>query len=161
MERMLHYIFDYHKAFDSVLHRPLLSKLSHLCIDASIVFWVADYLTFRQQKQGSVLDPLLFLIYVNDLASLSQWDHKFLYMQTTSCYFGLSPPKVITVRWGMMWLLLRIVLPEDSLNFNISKCKYMVISRKRTPTTPATPILLNGIPLERVELFRHLGVVVS
>ena len=39
--------------------------------------------------------------------------------------------------------------------------EYMVISRKRMPTTPASPILLNGIPLERVELFKHLGLASS
>jgi len=50
---------------------------------------------------------------------------------------------------------------SNSLNFNISICKYMVISQKRTPTTPASPILLNGIPLERVELFKHLGLIIS
>jgi len=50
---------------------------------------------------------------------------------------------------------------SNRLNFNISKCEYMVTSRKRMPTTPASPILLNGIPLERVELFKHLGVVAS
>ena len=50
---------------------------------------------------------------------------------------------------------------SNSLNFIVSKCKHMVISRKRTLTTPASPILLNGIPLERIELFKHLGVVVS
>ena len=50
---------------------------------------------------------------------------------------------------------------SNSLNFIVSKCKHMVISRKRTLTTPASPILLNGIPLERIELFEHLGVVVS
>ena len=50
---------------------------------------------------------------------------------------------------------------SNSLNFNISKCKYMVVSRKRMPTTPASPVLLNSIPLERVELFKHLGLVIS
>ena len=50
---------------------------------------------------------------------------------------------------------------SSSLHFNISKCKYMIISQKRTPTTPASPILLNGIPLERVELFKHLGLIIS
>jgi len=50
---------------------------------------------------------------------------------------------------------------SNSLNFNVSKCKHMVILRKRTPTTPASPISLNSIPLEGIELFKHLGVVVS
>jgi len=52
-----------------------------------------------------------------------------------------------------------VVMKGSLLAFSSIGC--MVISRKRAPTTPASPILLNGIPLERVELFKHLGVVSS
>ena len=47
------------------------------------------------------------------------------------------------------------------LNFNISKCKYMVISRKLNPTLPPTDLQLNGIPLQRVVTYKYLGLLLS
>ena len=45
-----------------------------------------------------------------------------------------------------------------SLNLNAAKCKYMVISRKKQPIVPLTPILICGNAVERVNSFKYLGV---
>ena len=52
----------------------------------------------------------------------------------------------------------------SSINFltlNRDKCKYMIVSRRKTVSTPSSPLLLEGHSLERVEMFKYLGVLLS
>ena len=132
---------------------------------------MANYLTARQQSavlngvvsdsvdvlsgvpQGSVLGPLLFIIYVNDLASLSlsgtskvilYVDDLALHRPITSAndYYVLQEDITAIENWTA----------ANNLQFNISKCKYRMISRRRTPGIQVPPLTLNGVPLERWRL---------
>ena len=171
--------FDYQKAFDSVPHLPLLEKLESIDFN-HIRCWVTDYLTNRTQKvvvngqsslsapvisgvpQGSVVGPLLFLIYINDLtkinlsdgAKLTLYADDILLFRTINSpndFFALQEDIDKVGSWSC----------TNFLTLNRAKCKYMIVSRRRTTSTPSSPLLLEGHPLDQVKMFKYLGVLLS
>ena len=171
--------YDLRKAFDSVPHAPLLEKLGATGLHPHILKWVQSYLTQRSQRvvvggesspslpvisgvpQGSVLGPLLFLIYVNDIANLpfSSSTHLNLFADDMLLYrFIDCPEDVVCLQQDND--LLSSWVSRNHLTLNPSKCKYMLVSRKRKQTN-VPPIFLEGIPLECVETFKYLGVILS
>ena len=81
---------DFSKAFDTVNHQILLAKLEHMGIRGEAYDWISDYLKERKQyvmydgqmseykfiscgvPQGFIVGPLLFLLYINDIANVSK-----------------------------------------------------------------------------------------
>ena len=173
------HLFDLRKAFDSVPHRLLVDKLTSLGLSAHIISWITSYLTNRKQHvvvggessqdapvlsgvpQGSVLGPLLFLVYIDDVSNVLLSDGSILNLYADDMLLYKSMKSFE----DYSHLQLDIDCISDwvrcnKLMFNPTKCKAMTISRKRNSAYPAQ-FLLNGIPLEQVETFNYLGVLLS
>ena len=167
---------DFKKAFDKVWHKGLIFKLNRIGISGSLLKWLENYLYCRQQcvviqgqkstyrhifagiPQGSVLGPLLFLIYINDickkLKSIVQ-----LYADDTSLFRVVKNRNIISAvndinndllviqEWSQQWLV----------QVSIEKSVSMLISKRNSPTM-AVPILFESAVLQNVSCHKHLGL---
>ena len=172
--------FDFKKAFDSVPHIPLITKLQQLNLEPNIVSWVKYYLTDRTQcvvvngvsskylpvlsgvPQGSVLGPLLFLIYINDLTTIdiSEGSKIVLYADDILLYRPVSSDSDFAALQNDIDKI-HAWASSNYMTFNESKCKVMQVSRKRSPLSPDTPLTLNGSILETVTSYKYLGLLIS
>ena len=112
--------------------------------------------------QGSVLGPLLFLIYIDDLPGVVQnflskvnlfADDILLYhlISVLEDYATLQRAISLIEEWSI----------TNFLNFNAAKCKYMIISRKRSPPSPEYPLRLFGCPMQSVDCYKYLGLLIT
>lgn len=168
-------IFDFSKAFDSVPHRRLHAKLQSYGINGRVLAWITAFLSNRCQRvtlkgsqsswksvtsgvpQGTVLGPLLFLIYINDIVeNLSSEirlfaDDCILYREIRLPADNLAMQKDIDTlhNWSLLW----------QMSFNSKKCHTMCISRKRVK--PLLSYKLGQESLSTVDSYPYLGVTIS
>ena len=126
-------------------HRALFSA-------CSCYFWSTTRLCSR---------PLLFLIYINDLTEINLRDGAkiTLYADDVLLFRVINSPE----DFDRLQNDIDEVGNWSSINFltlNRDKCKYMIVSRRKTVSTPSS-LLLEGHSLERVEMFKYLGVLLS
>ena len=168
---------DISKAFDRVWHPGLLSKLSKVGIVGKLLLWFQNYLSDRSQRvvvngqesswgsitagvpQGSVLGPLLFLIYINDITDVVEHSQVRLFADDTILYLFVDNPATTAealnedlrhiTEWADNWLI----------KFSPSKTKSMRLSRKHKLASP--PLTMGGTILEEVKSHKHLGVTLS
>jgi ribonuclease P/MRP protein subunit RPP40 len=168
-------ILDFSKAFDTVPHQRLLYKLDCYGIRGETLRWISNFLTNRSQSvildgttsnkvmvtsgvpQGTVLGPLLFLVYINDLphnmsSSVRLFaDDCILYrpISNTGDCLKLQHDLQSLVQWEKDW----------QMCFNVKKCFVMTISHKKTNT--GFNYSMGQQVLERVSDYPYLGVTIS
>ena len=166
--------FDYMKAFDSICHRRLSEKLKAYGIQTNLLEWIKDYLSDRKQyvcvndhksdmidvlsgvPQGSVLGPLLFVIFMNDLPDVVQHSTIMMYADDTKLYrkvTTLQDTQLLQVdinnltKWSMKW----------NLRFNPLKCKFLNINPRRIQIDEHN-YLINDDMINHVTTEKDIGV---
>ena len=172
---------DLKKAFDTVDHQILLSKLNYYGINGKSFKWFQSYLENRTQKcsvngslssscsltcgvpQRTILGPLLFLLYINDLPNcLSNCEPRMYADDTHLTYAGgdlesiqlcLNEDLTNVFNW----------LQANKLTLNMTKTEFMLIgSRQRLGTLKASPtIRMNITQVSQVTSTKSLGVIID
>ena len=162
---------DLTKAFDSVSHELLLSKLKETGISIEFCKWMESYLANRVQRvklnnsalpytaikygvpQGSVLGPILFSIYINNLGLLL--DNIQIYADDAVIYstnlMTLQDNLNAVVAWSN----------RNLLTLNRKKTKWMIIGKNTRYVGEDNNLYVNGAPLEQVFSFNYLGLIID
>ena len=168
---------DISKAFDRVWHDGLIYKLKAAGVSGDVLRWFQSYLSGRRQRvvlpgsfsewvyikagvpQGSILGPLLFLLYINDIVK-NIGSNIRLFADDTSLFIIVDNPTTAALclnsdleklsRWTAIWLV----------TFNPSKNESLLISRKiNKPIHP--PLYMQNVQIQEVSSHKHLGLYFS
>ena len=167
---------DMSKAFDIVNHKSLLLKLQSIGIGGSLLQWFQSYLANREQRvtvhgftssnlpvtsgvpQGSILGPVLFSLYVNDLPDAVTSSHVAMFADNTKLIKEIHTTQDCKLLQNDLDQL-QTWSEISGLKFNASKCNSQMITRKLKPTTHVYK--LNNNKLIQTDCERDLGVFVD
>lgn len=168
---------DISKAFDKVWHKGLLFKLRRAGVSGNVIEWFADYLSNRWQRvclrsyssswkhvragvpQGSILGPILFLIYINDIVQDVGANIR-LFADDTSLYVIVEDPILaanlinndlrLIYGWAKQWLV----------DFHANKTESLIITKRRTKSHHP-PLRMGNTKIKEVKSHKHLGITFS
>ena len=177
-EYVLGLFLDLSKAFDSINHEILINKLYCYGNRGNVLTWFRNYLKNRKQfvtfndykssemfikhgvPQGSILGPVLFLLYINDMANISNKLFFLLFADDTNIFIsGQNIDEMVEtlnqeLKKVTQWLAI------NKLTLNIFKTQYMIFSLSKE-VNPINDVIINHEKIKKVSSTKFLGILLD
>ena len=179
-EHCLGLFIDFRKAFDTVDHSILLSKLEHMGIRGVPLELLKSYLSNRNQyvvfggsesvhqkvtvgvPQGSILGPLLFLVYINDLSRASSYFRFILFADDTNIFASHKDKRDLYARVNSELGILSDWFAHSKLTLNYSKTEFIDFSKPAiVSSADISTLRIDGNLIRQVKESKFLGVFID